>query len=78
MPDGRPERLEKANKSPQAQAERAFLISAMNKPATYTMRVEVAPWVAPFIAIMVRLSQTERFKATICSFVNDHGVTLCP
>jgi len=50
----------------------------MNKPATYTMRVEVAPWVAPFISVMVRMSMTERFKATICSFVNDHGVKLCP
>ena len=50
----------------------------MDKPATYTMRVQIAPWVAPFIAAMVRLSTTERFKSTICSFVNDHGIKLCP
>lgn len=45
---------------------------------TMTVRVEVAPWVTPFIAVMVRLSQTERFKATISTFVNDRGIKLCP
>lgn len=50
----------------------------MNKPATYTMRVEVAPWVAPFMFAMLRMSMTERFKATISAFANDHGITLCP
>lgn len=50
----------------------------MNKAVTYTMRVEVAPWVAPFMYAMLRMSTTERFKAAISSFVNDHGITLCP
>jgi hypothetical protein len=43
-----------------------------------TLRVEVAPWVTPFVAIMVRLSQTDRFKATISTFINDHGIVRCP
>ncbi len=41
-----------------------------------TIRVDVAPWVRPFVAAMVRLSQTERMKATISTFINDHGISV--
>jgi hypothetical protein len=45
---------------------------------TMTLRVEVAPWVTPFVAAMLRLSHTERFKATLSTFVIDHGTVRCP
>ncbi len=45
-----------------------------DKPVTVTLRTEVAPWVAVYIALMIRRSQTERFKATLATFVLDHGI----
>lgn len=39
-----------------------------------SVRLEVAPWVQPFVALMVRMSQSDRFKATISTFIIDHGI----
>lgn len=39
-----------------------------------TMRIEIAPWVQPFVAFMLHLSHTDRFKATLSTFIMDHGV----
>ena len=44
------------------------------KQVAMTMRVEVAPWVQPYVALMVRLCQSDRFKATLSTFIIDHGV----
>lgn len=42
----------------------------------HTARVVFDPWVAVFIAAMVRLSKTDRFKATLSTFVLEHGVRI--
>lgn len=46
----------------------------MTGPVTMTLRAQVAPWVAVYIALMVRLSQTDRFKTTLAAFIVHHGV----
>lgn len=47
-----------------------------DKPAT--MRIEMSPWVAVYIALMVRLGQSDKFKATLSTFIIDHGIKAAP
>lgn len=47
-------------------------------PVAHVERVVVAPWVPVFVAMMVRIGQSEKFKATLATFVIDHGVTSAP
>lgn len=42
----------------------------------HTARIAFEPWVPVFIALMVRLSQSDRFKATLSTFVLEHGVRI--
>lgn len=49
-----------------------------DKPVTMTVRIEVAPWVSTFIGLMLRRSCSERMKATISTFVMDHGIVCRP
>lgn len=48
------------------------------KTVTMNVQCTIEPWVPVFIACMLRLSLTERFKATLSTFVIDHGVTVKP
>lgn len=50
----------------------------MDAPHTMTVRVEVAPWVQPYVALMVRICHSDKFKTTLSTFVMDHGVKLVP
>lgn len=44
--------------------------------ASVTLKIDVALWIGPFVVAMTKLSQTERFKATISTFILDHGMTV--
>ena len=45
---------------------------------THSVRISVEPWVTAYVALMIRLSQTDRFKATLSTFIIDHGIKVTP
>jgi hypothetical protein len=48
------------------------------KNVTMALRIEVQPWVAVYVALMLRHSRSDKFKATLSTFVIDHGVKALP
>ena len=46
--------------------------------ATYIIRIQVAPWVRPYIELMARLGCGRQSLMPIQEFVKEHGMKVAP
>lgn len=46
--------------------------------ATYTIRIQIAPWVQPYIALMARLGCGQQCLVPIQEFIKANGMKVAP